>query len=60
MSGEEGGGPLDLNGNGSGLDEIVFFAAVSDANERRRRGLPPRGCGCLLPVAAIVLAALFL
>jgi hypothetical protein len=60
MSVEGGGGPLDLNGNGSGLDEIVFFAAVNDANERRRRGLSPRGCGCLLPIAAIALAVILL
>lgn len=45
MSGEAGGGPLDLNGNGSGLDEIVFFAAVNDANERV-------GVGCRLAAAA--------
>jgi len=48
------GGPFDLNGNGSGLDEFVLFAAVTDANERRRSGQPPRpGCGCALPVIAL-------
>jgi hypothetical protein len=54
------GGPLDLNGNGSGLDEFVLFAAIDD-DARRRSGRPPRqGCGCALPALALALLGLLI
>lgn len=60
------GGPFDLNNNGTGLDEFVLFAAITE-NQRRReekrtaqatlsqekRGA--RSSGCLLPIVAIAL-----
>ncbi|MFM7782522.1 MAG: hypothetical protein ACKO8J_05530 [Candidatus Limnocylindrus sp.] len=29
------GGPLDLNNNGTGLDEFVLFAAITEDQRRR-------------------------
>lgn len=60
------GGPLDLNNNGTGLDEFVLFAAITE-DQRRREGRRAakaaraeeksvaHSSGCLLPIMAVVL-----
>jgi hypothetical protein len=56
------GGPLDLNDNGTNMDEFLLFAAITDdsgkptgvANSKKKGS----GCGCALPVIASVLLAL--
>ena len=56
------GGPLDLNDNGTSMDEFLLFAAITDDSEKptgvansKKKG---SGCGCALPVIASVLLAL--
>ena len=64
--GGEDGGALDLNNNGSSLDEFVLFAAITEDQRRREEKRTAkatltegksgaRASGCLLPVAAIAL-----
>jgi len=69
---DDGGGdgaPLDLNNNGTGLDEFVLFAAITEDQRRREakraakaaldegtRGA--RASGCLLPVVAVALVVI--
>lgn len=59
------GGPLDLNNNGTGLDEFVLFAAITEDQRRREEkraakaalsevGSGARASGCLLPVTAVL------
>jgi hypothetical protein len=58
------GGPLDLNNNGTGLDEFVLFAAITEDQRRREEKRAAkvaraderqaaRASGCLLPIVAI-------
>jgi hypothetical protein len=56
------GGPLDLNDNGTNLDEFLLFAAITDSSRKatdhadsKKKG---SGCGCALPVIVGVLLAL--
>ncbi len=60
------GGPLDLNNNGSGLDEFVLFAAITEDQRRREQKRAAkaalaeeksvaRSSGCLLPIVAVAL-----
>ena len=60
------GGPLDLNNSGSGLDEFVLFAAITEDQRRREEKRAAkaalaeqksvaRSSGCLLPVVAVAL-----
>jgi hypothetical protein len=60
------GGPLDLNNSGSGLDEFVLFAAITEGQRRREEKRAAkaalaeqksvaRSSGCLLPVVAVAL-----
>ena len=60
------GGPLDLNNNGTGLDEFVLFAAITEDQRRREEKRAAkaaladgksvaRSSGCLLPVVAVAL-----
>ena len=56
------GGPLDLNDNGTNMDEFLLFAAITDdsgkptgvANSKKKGS----GCGCALPVIVGLLLAL--
>ena len=69
--GGDDGGAVDLNSNGSSLDEFVLFAAITEDQRRREEKRTAkatlsegksgaRASGCLLPVAAIaLLLALF-
>jgi hypothetical protein len=60
------GGPLDLNNNGTGLDELVLFAAITEDQRRRDEKRAAKAAlndgksgaqasGCLLPVTAVLL-----
>ena len=60
------GGPLDLNNSGSGLDEFVLFAAITEDQRRREEKRAAKAAlaeekkvasssGCLLPVVAVAL-----
>ena len=60
------GGPLDLNNNGTGLDELVLFAAITEDQRRREEKRAAKAAladekkvasssGCLLPLVAVAL-----
>jgi hypothetical protein len=60
------GGPFDLNNNGTGLDEFVLFAAITEDQRRRKEKRAAkaalteerkaaRSSGCLLPIVAVAL-----
>jgi hypothetical protein len=60
------GGPLDLNNNGTGLDEFVLFAAITEDQRRRKEKRAAKAAladekrvasssGCLLPLVAVAL-----
>jgi len=60
------GGPLDLNNNGTGLDEFVLFAAITEDQRRREEKRAAKAAladgksvasssGCLFPVVAVAL-----
>ncbi len=60
------GGPLDLNNNGTGLDEFVLFAAITEDQRRRKEKRAAKAAladekrvasssGCLLPLVALAL-----
>ena len=48
------GGPLDLNHNGTSVDEFILFAAITDGARRRSGGGPSRRSGCLLPMFVLL------
>ena len=65
------GGPLDLNNNGTGLDEFVLFAAITEDQRRREEKRAAkaalaeqksvaRSSGCLLPLVAVALLVMLL
>jgi hypothetical protein len=65
------GGPLDLNNSGSGLDEFVLFAAITEDQRRREEKRAAkaalaeqkrvaRSSGCLLPLVAVALLVMLL
>lgn len=60
------GGPLDLNNNGTGLDEFVLFAAITEDQRQREEKRAAKAAladekrvasssGCLLPLVAVAL-----
>jgi hypothetical protein len=60
------GGPLDLNNNGTGLDEFVLFAAITEDQRRRKEKRAAKAAladekkvasssGCLLSLVAVAL-----
>ena len=65
------GGPLDLNNNGTGLDEFVLFAAITEDQRRRKEKRAAKAAladekkvasssGCLLPLIAVPLLVMLL
>ncbi len=59
-SGGDDGGPLDLSGNGTSLDEFVLFAAITDGRRRskskaERPVAEKPASGCALPAVALLL-----
>ena len=65
------GGPLDLNNNGTGLDEFVLFAAITEDQRRRKEKRAAMAAladekkvasssGCLLPLIAVPLLVMLL
>jgi hypothetical protein len=63
-NGSHGGGAFDLNHNGTSIDDLLLFAAITDhggdgkptgrADSTKKRS----GCGCALPMMIGVLLAL--
>jgi len=59
-----GGGAFDLNDNGTNIDDLLLFAAITDGGGdgkptgRADSTKKSSGCGCALPVVIGVLLAL--